>query len=96
MCRAFPDSEYYGGSAPDPGHQLTTFLPDTDLAGRCGGQPGSGSHVHHEPIDGIGAQLFPDGLATTTPQHFTVASDPANPRPTRSRPTPNCGWGVHR
>src|SRR5689334_14765917 len=32
----------------------------------------------------MGAQLFPGGLATTTPQHFTVASGPANPRPDRS------------
>src|SRR4051812_39649171 len=39
------------------------------------------------PLDrstGIGAQLFPGGLATTTPQHFIVAFDPANPGPGRS------------
>jgi hypothetical protein len=32
----------------------------------------------------MGAQLFPGGLATTTPQHFVVASGPANPGPDRS------------
>jgi hypothetical protein len=74
MCRAFPDSKYYGGSVPDPGHQATTALPGTDLAGRCGGRPGRVPTFTTNPIDGIGAQLFPDGLATTTPQHFTVAS----------------------
>ena len=38
------------------------------------GEPGSGSHVHHRPVDGGGAQLFPCSLATGTPQAFPVAS----------------------
>ena len=36
-----------------------------------------GSHVHHEPVDGVGAQLCPCSLATSTPQAFLVASWPA-------------------
>jgi hypothetical protein len=49
------------------------------LAGRARGCLVDGSHVHHAPLDGMGAQLFPGGLATTTPQHFVMASGPANP-----------------
>ena len=30
-----------------------------------------------EPFDGVGAQLCPCSIATTTPQTFTVASRPA-------------------
>src|SRR4051812_23021353 len=59
-------------------------LPAPDLAGRDNGTSDDGSHVHHAPFDGIGTQLFPGGLATTTPQHFVVASGPTNPRPDRS------------
>jgi hypothetical protein len=54
-------------------------LSALDLAGRDNGISDGGSHVHHAPFDGMGAQLFPGGLATTTPQHFIVAFGPANP-----------------
>ena len=37
-------------------------------------EPRDGSHVHHVPVGRVGAQLFRCGLATTTPQAFTVAS----------------------
>jgi len=33
-----------------------------------------GSHVHCAPVDRIGAQLCPGGIATSTPQAFNVAS----------------------
>jgi len=86
MWPAFPASDYYEGSAPPSGRQPTAGLPLAALAGRRVGGPDGGSHVHHQPFDGIGAQLFPCSLATTTPQTFIVASGPANPRPTRSWP----------
>ena len=54
-------------------------LPEAGPAGLTHGRFDDGSHVHHAPLDGMGAQLFPGGLATTTPQHFVVASGPANP-----------------
>ncbi|HEX6757390.1 MAG TPA: hypothetical protein VF086_03105 [Propionibacteriaceae bacterium] len=54
-------------------------LPEPGQAGRTHGRFDDGSHVHHTPLDGMGAQLFPGGLATTTPQHFVLASGPANP-----------------
>jgi hypothetical protein len=78
MRPAFPASDYYGGSVPPQGHQPTADLPATGLAGRRGGQPQGSSHVHHAPVDGGGAQLFPGSLATATPQTFTVASRPTN------------------
>ncbi len=52
--------------------------PSRSRPGRPGGWGlGDGSHVHHQPVDGLGAQLFPCSLATGTPQSFPVASWPA-------------------
>jgi hypothetical protein len=36
----------------------------------------SGSHVHLESLDEGGARLYPDSIATVTPQTFTMASPP--------------------
>ena len=74
MRTAFPSSDYYGGSVPLPGPRPTTDLPAAALAARPDGRPRSGSHVHHVPIDGGGAQLFPGSLAASTPQTFLAAS----------------------
>jgi hypothetical protein len=74
---AFPTSDYYGGSVPSCDQQPTAGLPATGLDSRRGGRSQDGSHVHHQPIDGVGAQLFPGSLATGTPQTFPVASWPA-------------------
>ncbi len=45
-----------------------------------------GSHVHHEPIGRVGAQLCPCSLATGTPQAFSVASWPGVTSRLRSCP----------
>ena len=74
MWTAFPPSDYYGSSAPPWGHQPTAGLPAAALAARREGRSQGGSHVHHQPVDEVGAQLFPCSLATVTPQAFTVAS----------------------
>jgi len=74
---ALPTSDYYGGSVPSCDQQPTAGLPATGLDGRRGGRSQDGSHVHHQPVDGVGAQLFPGSLATGTPQTFPVASWPA-------------------
>lgn len=79
MQPAFPVSDYYGPSVPSWSHQPTTSLPAAALAGRRVGPDQKGSHVHHQPFDGVGAQLCPCDIATTTPQTFTVASLPASP-----------------
>ena len=52
---------------------------------RRGGRPRDGSHVHHVPLDGVGAQLCPCSLATSTPQAFLVASSSAARNRLRSR-----------
>ena len=75
MWTAFPSPDYYGPSAPLRSHQPTAGLPVFVLAARRGGQPRSGSHVHHVPVGRVGAQLCRCGLATATPQTFAVASD---------------------
>ena len=59
---AFPSSDYYGSWVPSQGHRPTAGLPAGAQAVRRGGQPWGGSHVHHQPVDGIGAQLFPCSL----------------------------------
>lgn len=74
MWTAFPSPDYYEHSAPPWGHQPTVDLPATTLAVQQGGRSQGGSHVHHQPVDGVGAQLFPCNLATSTPQAFLVAS----------------------
>jgi len=70
MYVAFPRADYYGPSAPSRGHQPTVGLPAAALAGRRGGRPRDGSHVHHAPVDRVGAQLCPCSLAPGTPQAF--------------------------
>ena len=88
MYVAFPRSDYYGASAPPRGQQPTVDLPAYALAGRRGGRSRSGSHVHHDPISGGGAQLCPCSIATSTPQAFLVASGPAKRTDPRSRIPP--------
>src|SRR3954463_14553703 len=78
MRPAFPASDYYGPSVPFRRHQPTASLPTTR------GRHRDGSHVHHASIDGIGAQLFPCSIATSTPQTFLAASPPTALRRLRS------------
>lgn len=46
-----------------------------------------GSHVHCVSIDGLGAQLCPCGIVTTTPWTFTVTSQPDQYTRPESSPT---------
>ena len=91
MWTAFPSPDYYGGSAPLHGPRPTTDLPAAALAARSDGRPQGGSHVHHVPIDGGGAQLFPGSLAVSTPQTFLTASDHRIRHEGRSRRPVNQG-----
>jgi hypothetical protein len=85
MRPAFPTSDYYGPSAPPRRHQPTASLPITATPeGRRDRRHQDGSHVHHVSIDGIGAQLFPCSIATSTPQTFLAASPPTALRRLRS------------
>ena len=49
-----------------------------------------------DSLDEGGAQLCPCGIATATPQHFTVASRPTSTCPPRSSPPEPSGAGAHR
>ena len=70
------------GAPPHPGAiSRRRTCPPTALAGRRGGRPRDGSHVHHAPVDGGGAQLCPCSLATATPQAFAVAPPAFGSRP---------------
>jgi len=75
MCAAFPPSDYYGVSAPPGPVSRRCACPAAALAARARAEP-DGSHVHCRSIDERGVQLCPCGLATVTPQTFTVASLP--------------------
>jgi hypothetical protein len=77
MCPAFPAPDYYGGSATSRPARPSTDLPTADLDGRATGPARDASHVHRVPVDGVGAQLCPCDIATSTPQPFLVASLPA-------------------
>ena len=86
MRPALPAPDYYGPSAPPRPRQPTTGLPTLHPGRAAGRDHRDGTHVHREPFDGVGAQLYPCGLATPTPQHFSVASLPATSNRPRSRP----------
>ena len=75
---AFPLADYYRGSVPCQAPQRTARCPDN-------GRTRLGSHVHHEPFDGGGAQLFPCNFALGTPQAFSKASASVGITPPQSR-----------
>jgi hypothetical protein len=52
------------------------------------GQNRDGSRVHCDSLDEGGAQLYPCGIATATPQHVTVASRTVTHTTIREFPTP--------
>jgi len=90
MCPALPDSEYYGGSAPSRTDRSTvdptrTAPPDAERRARTETVP----VFTHNSLDEGGAQLCPCGIATATPQHFTVASRADIHMPTRKFPLPD-------
>jgi hypothetical protein len=88
---AFPASDYYDGSVTSLAAEPTTRRPAGDLAGHPTGPAKDASHVHRAPVDGVGGQLCPCGIAPSTPQTFLVASLPAtSPGPGVARPRRAC------
>ena len=69
MCRAFPASEYYGGSAPSRTDRRSMRpAPTTALDAAAAERDQDGSRVHCDSLDEGGARLCPCGIATSTPQ----------------------------
>ena len=66
--------------APTAGNEPAPFRAGCPGGGRCRTVPTFAS----QPIDGVGAQLCPSGIATTTPWAFTVASRRGASAPARS------------
>jgi hypothetical protein len=60
MWPAFPTADYYGSSATPRRQQRTVRLPRPV---RVGGRRRDASHVHHQPVGRVGAQLYPGGIA---------------------------------
>jgi hypothetical protein len=61
------------------------------------GKDRDGSRVHCNSFDEGGAQLCPCGIATATPQHFTVASQTDIHMPTHEFPASTAAdAGAHR
>jgi hypothetical protein len=65
--------DYYGSSATPRRPQRTVRLPRTRRGGTGGHRRGA-SHVHHQPVGRVGAQLYPGGIAAryrNTPRGLT-------------------------
>jgi hypothetical protein len=74
MYAAFPRSDYYESSATPEHHQPTVDLPAAWLVARRVGRYPGASHVHHPPVGGVGIELYPGSITTSTPQSFLVVS----------------------
>jgi len=59
--------DYYEASAPPDGPQPATDLPTTRPAARWPGRPRMVPTFTGSSIGQIGAQLYPDSIATPTP-----------------------------
>lgn len=95
-CRT-PASDYYGGSAPPrPDRSTVDPAQAAALEARGRGEGRDGSRVHCDSLDEGGARLCPCGIATTTPQHVTVASGRTTHGSARSSPTPLTHQGSRR
>jgi hypothetical protein len=93
MRRALPGSEYYGGSAPPQAGRPTAGPARTSALGAHGRASRDGSRVHCDSLGEGGAQLCPCGIATATPQPFTMASRQTSISPPGSSPSRNEGNG---
>jgi hypothetical protein len=91
MCTPLACSDYYGHSATTRHQQPTTHLPTTP---RREGRRRVASHVHHHPVDEVGAQRSPGSLARGTPQPFPLASPTGHYPPAAESPAATAA-GVH-
>jgi hypothetical protein len=76
MYAPFARSDYYEASAPPTTPWLATNLPAAGPAARRIGRPRMVPTFTTRSITEGGAHLYPDSIATTTPQTFIMASSP--------------------
>ena len=99
MCTGFPRLGVLRRLRPAPIRSADDEPSPTSYAG-CTAvrQDRGGSRVHCDSLDEGGAQLYPCGLATATPQHVTVASPADIHKSAREFPAPSIqpGTGAHR
>ena len=89
MCTGFPRLEVLRRLRPAPTRSADDEPnPTTRIGYTASGQDQGGSRVHCDSLDEGGAQLYPCGLATTTPQHVAVASRAATHMTARKFPAP--------
>ena len=92
MCTGFPRLGVLRRLRPAPTRSADDEpSPTTRVGYTATRQDQGGSRVHCDSLDEGGAQLYPCGLATTTPQHVTVASRTATHMTARKFPAP-----IHR
>src|SRR6185312_457019 len=99
MCTGFPRLGVLRRLRPAPIRSADDEPSPTSCAG-CTAvrQDRGGSRVHRDSLDEGGAQLYPCGLATATPQHVTVASPVDIHKSAREFPAPSIqpGTGARR
>jgi hypothetical protein len=81
MWPALPASDYYDSSAPPRRQQRAVRLPRTR---RSGGHRRDATHVHHQPVGRVGAQLYPGDIAA---QHRNTPRGLARPNRQRANET---------
>ena len=90
MCAALPRARTTTGPPPRPRPSAdNATCPPPDWLPGGEGDRGTVPTFTPESIDQGGAQLYPDSIATATPQAFTVASPPDTQNRLRSWPPPD-------
>jgi len=87
MWPAFPASDYYGSSATSRRQQRTVRLPQTPTG--FGGHHRDVSHVHHQPVGRVGAQLYPGGIVARYRNTARDLNGPTNNRAAKTVPSNN-------
>jgi hypothetical protein len=88
MWPAFPAADYYGSSATPRRQRRTVRLPCTRHGGSGGHRRGA-SHVHHQPVGRVGAQLYPGGIAARYRNTPRGLARPISKRADETVPTNN-------
>ena len=78
--------DYYGSSATPRRQQRTVRLPRTR---GFGGHRRGASHVHHQPVGRVGAQLYPGGIVARYRNTARDLNGPTNNQAAKTVPSNN-------